>query len=191
MRLEMDYQELLKNRRSIRDYLDEQVDISLIKEILKDACLSPSACNLQPWRFIIIQDKILMKRLSDECKKSFLKEIEKDSACFVKRFENSFKNPNFNIFYNASSLVMIVGKKDHPTLREDLALCAAYFMFAATYRNLATCYIGLAEEINNLVLKKEIGIDEKEEIVVPIIIGYPKNIPAASQRMKPNIKVIS
>lgn len=185
----MEYQQLLKNRRSIRDFLDKKVEFSLINEIIKESCLAPSACNLQPWRFIVIQDKNLMKKLSDESKKSFLKQIEKNPVCFAKRFESSFKNPDFNIFYNASSLVLIVGKKDHPTLCEDLALYAAYFMFASTSRNLGTCYIGLAEEINKLSLKKEIGVEENETIVVPIIIGYPKNIPKASLRADPNIKL--
>lgn len=186
----MKYEELLKNRRSIRDYLDKKVEIALVKEILQDACLSPSHCNLQPWRFIVIQDKSLMKRISDECRKGLLSHIEKNPAGFFKRFENTLKKSRFNIFYNAPTLVMIVGKKDQLFLREDLALCAAYFMFAATARNLGTCYIGLAQDINNLNLKKEIGIEEGEEIIVSIIIGYPQNSPIAPERIAPEIKVI-
>lgn len=186
----MEYGELLKKRRSIRDFLDKKVELSLIKEILHEASLAPSACNLQPGRFIIIQDQSLMKRISDDCKKGLISHVEAEPNCFLKRLENSLKNPNFNIFYNAPTLVLMVGKKEHVTIREDLALFAAYFMFASTTRNLGTCFIGLAEEINKLKLKKEIGIEKGEEVIVPIIIGYPKNIPSASPRKEVEVTLI-
>ncbi len=71
----MDFQELLKKRRSIRDFRNEEVPLPVLQEILRDTCLAPTAGNGQPCRFIVIRDRGLMKRLSDDSKKSLLADI--------------------------------------------------------------------------------------------------------------------
>jgi len=65
----MTFTELLKNRRAIRDFQDKDVSLDIVKEILKESCLAPSASNGQPCQFIIINNKQIMKKLSDESKK--------------------------------------------------------------------------------------------------------------------------
>jgi len=54
-----DIVELLKKRRSIRDYEDKEVSIEIIKEIIKESCLAPSSGNGQPWRFIVKNTRAL------------------------------------------------------------------------------------------------------------------------------------
>ena len=56
--------ELIKERHSVRKY-DPTYKISQeeIKDILKEATLAPSSSNLQPWRFIVIQDQETKKEL--------------------------------------------------------------------------------------------------------------------------------
>lgn len=61
---------------------------------------------------IIVNNKDLIKRLSNESKKNLLSEIEKSSDSPSKNYEKVLRNPNFNIFYNAPCLVYIVGSKD-------------------------------------------------------------------------------
>ena len=50
----MTFNETLSQRYSCRDYSDRPVDRRLLGEILEAARLAPSACNRQPWRFIVI-----------------------------------------------------------------------------------------------------------------------------------------
>jgi len=184
----MEYKELLAKRRSIRDYLDKKVPLEILQEIIKDACYAPSACNGQPWRFIIIQNKDLIKRISDENKNYYLDEFKKDPHQFFKKFESLFQNPEYNIFYNASTLVMICGKRGLSHFwKEDCTLATAYFMFAATERQLATCFIGWGAHILNQQLRKEIGLTEDIEVVAPIIVGYPKTISTTAKRNEPII----
>jgi len=52
----MDFKTLLMNRRSIRDFQDREVPVSVVEEILQDTCLAPTMSNGQPCRFIIIRD---------------------------------------------------------------------------------------------------------------------------------------
>ncbi|MBW2635868.1 MAG: nitroreductase family protein, partial [Deltaproteobacteria bacterium] len=71
-----DFFELLKTRRSIRQFEDREVSLETIREIIRESCLAPSAANRQPWKFIIIQNRNFIKRLSDKRKKNILAFIE-------------------------------------------------------------------------------------------------------------------
>lgn len=60
----MDVFEAIKNRRSVRNFTDEPVKKEDLKQILEAANWAPSACNQQPWRFIVIKNKRLSETLS-------------------------------------------------------------------------------------------------------------------------------
>lgn len=56
--------EMLLSRRSIRRFKDEDVSIDLVLKAIDVARYAPSSKNSQPWRFIIINDKNLLDKLS-------------------------------------------------------------------------------------------------------------------------------
>jgi len=56
---------VLYARRSIRVYQDKEVDRETIDKLLKAAMAAPSACNLQPWEFIVVTEKGLLQQLKD------------------------------------------------------------------------------------------------------------------------------
>lgn len=178
----MNYKELLEKRRSVRDYSEKKVPLNVIHEIIQDACLAPSACDMEPWRFIIIQDSEVMKKISDESKKNLLLDSNTNPNSFFKQSKNKLESSDFNVFYNASSLVLICAEKDAPFLREDCSLAAAYFMIAATERGLATCWIANGAKIVDMNLRREIGLGSDLEVVAPLIIGYPNVIPPVPKR---------
>ena len=128
-----------------------------------------------------------MKRLSYECKKNLISEIEKNPDSPVKRYESALRDPDFNVFYNAPCLVYIVGDTAVRTLQVDCALAAAYFMFSASARGLGTCWIGLGKPVREPSLIVEIGLPGNHEIVAPVILGYPKLTPAVPARLDPQI----
>jgi nitroreductase len=184
--------ELLKKRRSIRDFGDKDVPLEIINEIIKESCLAPSSANGQPWRFIIVNNKDLIKRLSDESKKNLLSYIEKNPDSPTKKYEAALRNPGFNVFYNAPCLVFIIGPKHVRTLYVDCSLAACYFMFSASAKNLGTCWIGLGTNIHDPELLNQIGMPDDHKIVAPLILGYPKNIPDLPERLEPQIlKIVS
>ena len=59
----MDLIEAIKGRRTIRRFLEKEVDLSLVKQLITLGTYAPSACNRQAWRFIIVTDKEIMKML--------------------------------------------------------------------------------------------------------------------------------
>jgi nitroreductase len=88
--------------------------------------------------------------------------------------------------------VFIVGSKDLLSIQVDFALAGCYFMFAACDRGLATCWIGLGRFIKDKELLNLIGMPEGDQIVAPIIIGYPKKVPDVPDRMGPQVlKIVS
>jgi len=58
-----DYLELLKKRRSTRDYEEKEVPLDTVMEIVRESCLAPSSGNGQPWRFIIVRSREMIRRL--------------------------------------------------------------------------------------------------------------------------------
>ena len=79
----MDFRELLKNRRSIREFQDKEVPLSLLKEIIQDSTFAPTSSNLQPCRFVTIRDREYIRRLSDESKRTLLSELVKDPTLVI------------------------------------------------------------------------------------------------------------
>lgn len=187
----MNYGQLLRNRRSIRQFEDRPVEMETITAMLNDGILAPSSGNRQEWRFVIVNNKEWMKKISDESKKNKVKEIEENPASYYKRYEDILRNEQFNAFFNAPCLILVLGPKDNLTLKIDCSLIVSYLMFAAANRGLGTCWIGLGDNIKDPELLKALGITDDLEVVAPIIVGYPKSIPAIPARKAPQVlKVI-
>ena len=188
----MDFAELLIKRRSIREFADKEVSLDLVKEIINESVLAPNGSNLQPWSFIIVKNKDMIKRISDSSKHALLNWIKEDSNSPAKEYEYILSYEEFNVFFNASCLVLIAGPSEGVlTIEMDCAAVACYFMFLATSKGLGTCWIGLGAAITDPVLQKEIGLPEGYKVYVPIIVGYPTDIPAIPPREEPKIlKVI-
>jgi nitroreductase len=64
----MEALEAIYTRRSVRRFEDKEVPEALIKKILKAGMSAPSAGNAQPWRFVVITDKKILKELPSVCR---------------------------------------------------------------------------------------------------------------------------
>jgi len=188
----MTFNELLKNRRSVRKYQDNPVSVEIIIEIINESILAPNAGNEQPWKFIIVNNKEMLKRMSDESKKNILARIAANPDDYAKKYKGMLENDSLNVFYNAPCLVIILGHSNLKNSYVDCALAGSYFMMAATSRGLGTCWINLGTEINDPEMINELGIPDNCQIVAPIILGYPEKIPPTPKRREPEIlKVIT
>lgn len=183
----MDFKTLLMNRRSIRDFQDREVPVSMVKEIIEDTRLAPTASNRQPCRFIVIRNREQIKKLSEESKHNLLDDLARNPDSPLKQYEAALRDTQFNVFYNAPCLIYVIGPRDLYSLEVDCGLTVAYLMFAAASRGLGTCWIGLGAHIRDRISLGEIGVPDDCRIVAPIILGYPTNIPEASERHAPDI----
>lgn len=181
------FAELLKNRRAIRDFEDKNVPMDVINAILQDSTLAPSASNNQPCRFVVVSCRKTLKALSDDSKANLLKDNADGKIKLNPDYIAFLKNDQFNVFYNAPCVIYVVGASFVGSLDVDAALAASYIMFSAADRGLGTCWVALGANIRDPKLRAELGISENYRIVAPIILGYPKAIPAASERHKPDV----
>lgn len=58
-----EYLELVQNRRSMRAFTDDEVTNKQIEKIITAASYAPSGMNYQPWEFIVVRDKEVIKKL--------------------------------------------------------------------------------------------------------------------------------
>jgi len=59
----MDTLKAIHTRRSIRQYQDQPIEEELVRKLLAAAMAAPSACNQQPWEFIVITEKELLEKI--------------------------------------------------------------------------------------------------------------------------------
>ena len=183
----MDYKDLLINRRSVRKYTDQEVAREVILSIIKESTYAPSSGNDQPWKFIIVTDKSLMKRISDEAKENLLREMASDSNHYAKRYQGMLQREHYHIFYHAPCVVFIIGERHQTNMIANCSLAASYLMMSAADRGLGTCWINFAKFIKSPSLVEALSIPDGCDIVAPITIGYPAHIPDMPKRQEPDI----
>ena len=64
-----EFYELLKRRRTVREYSDAPVPIELIEKAIAAAGTAPSGANLQPWRFVVVKDADVKRKIRDAAEK--------------------------------------------------------------------------------------------------------------------------
>ncbi len=182
-----EFRELIEKRRAIRDFEDRPVSVSLVKEILSDACEAPSGGNRQPWAFSVVMDRALIRRLSDESKKNLLEDMKVIKSPILRMYRPILKDDKYNVFYNAPCLIYITAPRDVRSAPSDCSLAAAYLMLSAAERGLGTCWVDLGSYIKDPGLVERLGIPDDHRIMATIILGYPKVVPEKPARKGPRI----
>ncbi len=182
----MELMETIYNRRSVRFYTEETVDKATIDKLIKAGIQAPSAMNVQPWAFGVIQDKALMQKISDETKAYLLASIS--AKPYLECYRQLFSDPEFHIFYHAPALLTVFAKLEGPNPSCDCALAAQNIMLAAHSLGLGSCWIGFAQmSLNAPELKEQLGIPKEYITVAPIIIGHPAKVSPAVLKREPEI----
>jgi len=157
----MDFVELVKKRRSVRGYLDRAVEREKIDYCVEAARLAPSACNSQPWHFVVVDEPGLRGQVA--------------KATFGRMF-------SFNHFsMQAPVLVAIVSEKQKMFARfgeivkkkdfhsMDVGIAAEHFCLAAAEMELGTCMLGWFDEA---AIKKLLNVPKNKCVELVITVGY-------------------
>jgi nitroreductase len=149
----MDVFESIKKRRSVRSYLDKQVEEDKILKILEAARLAPSASNKQEWRFVVVKDKKIKLQLSKAAKgQAFVGEAPVVIACGAE----------------TDNHVMTCGQLCYPI---DIAIAIDHMTLTACGLGLGTCWIGAFYEEE---VKKILEIPKDVKVVELLCLGYAK-----------------
>ena len=180
--------EAIYGRRSVRAYTPKKLDEATIRTLLAAAVRAPTAIHEEPWAFVIVQDANALKRLSDRAKGYFVEEMHRAHLDRGGHTLEKFEHPDFNIFYNAGTLIVICARPVGPFVVADCWLAAENLMLAAVSMGLGSCVIGSAVTgLNTPESKSELGIPAEISAIAPIIVGAPGDESPATSRKEPRI----
>ena len=155
-----DFLELVKARQSDRAYdTTRAVEPEKLECILEAARLAPSACNAQPWKFVVVTDKELSQKVGKATAGLGMNKFAKDAPVHILVVEESA---------NITSLLGGKVKNKHFPLI-DLGIAAAHITLAAESEGLGSCILGWFDEKE---IKLLTGIPASKRLVLVITIGY-------------------
>lgn len=168
----MKFIDLVKKRQSVRKFLPKPVPRETLDRCLEAARLAPSACNSQPWAFIVIDDEKLKNKIVDEA------------------FSGIYALNTFN--KTAPCLVVVVTERSRYTaclggyLRSvqyslvDIGIAGEHFVLQAAEEGLGTCWLGWFDE---KAVKNILALPKDKKVDVIISVGYP-----ADETVRPKIR---
>lgn len=178
--------EIILARRSVRTYAPNELERDTILTLLEAAVHAPTAMHEEPWAFVIVQNKQVLEQLSDQAKPLFIERLHRAHQTGG-HASDIFSNPDFNIFHDAGTLIVICAKPNH-FAEADCWLAAENLMLAACAIGLGSCVIGSAvDSLNTPEVKAKLGIPSDFNAVAPIIVGVPSGETAAIPRKEPFI----
>ncbi|QSZ67953.1 nitroreductase family protein [Methanofollis aquaemaris] len=178
----------IRGRRSIRAYEERPLDEETVTAIIDAGVHAPTALGLQPWRFIVVRKRGLMKQISDYCKPILCTMLEGATDETSAGFRDLLSREDFEIFYGAPVLVLVLGDEKNPYSIYDCTLCAGTMMLAAHAMGIGSCWIGSAGPVaGNSELMRALEVPAGYEIIAPLIFGYPGERPEMPVRSRPGI----
>jgi len=160
--------EAIKKRQSVRSYQDKEIPEEILQQILEAGRLAPSAKNTQSWKFIVVRDKTLRKKLVPACKDQ---EFVGEASVVI---AGCGTNPDY---------VMSNGEHAYSI---DLAIALEHMSLEAASLGLGTCWIGAFYQEQ---VKEILGVPEGMRVVNLLILGYPKKLGPKTKR-KPLSEIV-
>lgn len=168
-------------RRAVRTYAPAAVSEDAIRALLDAAVHAPTGMHEEPWRFVVVQDRAVLKRISGQAKSLAVADaarhgnLLKPPGASGDGIRSMLADPAFNIFYDANTLVVICARLTNDFVVADCWLGAENLMLAATADGLGTCVIGFAvAALNTPETKALLGVPANMTAVAPIIVGVPR-----------------
>lgn len=144
--------EAIKNRQSVRQYKDKPIEGSKLDLLIEAARLAPSAGNRQEWRYVIVTDEDVRKKLAvAAANQKFVGEAPCVIVCCA----------------DTDSYKMRCGQMCYPI---DIAIGIDHMTLRAVELGLGTCWIGAFYEDE---VKKILGIPSQIRVVELLTVGYP------------------
>jgi len=151
----MEYSDLIRSRESIRNYdPNRPVPKEILERILEAGRMAPSACNYQPYKFLIISSPDL---------------LEKVKASYNREW-----------FKKAPHILVIVGYKDqawkrsydsYNSIETDIAIAMTHIILGAENEGVATCWI---EAYDPSLLRHALNYNKNQVIFGITPLGYPE-----------------
>lgn len=160
------FQKIIGGRRSIRRFLPTPVEPEKLRACLEAARIAPSAHNVQPWRFIVVDDPALKERLA--------------AAAFSGFYSGS------KFAAQAPVILVLLAKPGRAAVRLgsriqgvpfyliDMGIAGEHIALQAQELGLATCWMGW---FSYRLARKVLGIPREFKLVAMMPLGYAASRP--------------
>lgn len=158
----MNFEELVQKRRSVRRYSDRPVAKEDILKCLEAARLAPSACNSQPWHFIVIDEPGLRERVAERIFSGLysMNKFAKEAPVLVAVVSEKMK-----FLASVGSQV-----RDTRYFLTDIGIACEHLILQAEELGIGSCWMGWFDE---KALKDEMKIPQNKKIDIVIALGFP------------------
>ncbi|MBA5851623.1 nitroreductase family protein [Clostridium sp. cel8] len=141
------------NRKSIRKYKNAKVSDDIVEELLRAAMAAPSAGNEQPWEFVVLRDKEVMKKITEV-------------------------HPYSKMLLQADVAIVVCGDESKEIFKgfwiEDCSAAAENILIAAEDKGLGAVWLGVyPEEERTNAIKDILNLPSSVIPLCVIPIGYP------------------
>lgn len=155
----MEFLDLVKKRQSDRKYKDIPVDRRVVVKCIEAARLSPSACNSQPWKFVVVDEPGLLSKMATAAAGMGMNKFAAQCPVIVAVV---LEKMNFT-----ARIGSVIKDKEYSLL--DVGIAVENFCLQAAELGLGTCILGWFDEKK---VKRLLGIGGRR---VPLLItlGYP------------------
>lgn len=164
----MEYYDLIRTRESIRNYDPEKpVPDDVLGRILEAGRLAPSACNIQPWRFLVISSGEMLSKVRDCYDREWFKQA-----------------PHVLVIAGLKDKAWVRGFDKYNSIETDVAIAMTHILLAAENEGVGTCWI---ENYNPSILRESLKIPDNQVIFGITPLGYPKEgfSKAGNKKRKP------
>lgn len=171
--------ELAGKRQSCRSFSERPVERKKLMACVEAAGLAPSACNSQPWHFVVVNNPELCSEVAQCVQGQGMNPFADQCTAFIVVIEEEAKLlPRFKDINN----------QKHAQL--DVGIATAHLLLAAEELGLATCPIGW---INEQRLADVLGLDMsgKRKFQLVIGIGYARKDVSNKKRRKPINEIVT
>jgi nitroreductase len=146
----------IKKRRSTKKFLKTKVDFKEIAQIIEAGMWAPTAGNVQPWKFILVQDKSKMQEVE---KAAFHQEWMSSSAFMIVVCAQVAKTQRF---YG------VRGERLYAV--QDCAAAIENMLLEATSLDIGSCWVGAFDEVE---IKRALDIPDEVRPQAIIAFGHP------------------
>lgn len=174
----MDFKEIARRRQSCRHYTEKQVSENDIKEILETVRLCPSACNSQPWKFIVCTGDVAkeMPEILTVSKLLPINRWTKEASTFIVICETKAR------------LIKGIPVGSQHYAQIDLGIACATLCYAAEEKGISTCIMGAFDEKK---LKNTLAIPDDINVRLVVALGYARDEVIKDKHRKDYDEIVS
>ncbi len=169
---------LIKSRRSCRQYKNENVSAEIINKLKNMLKWSPTGCNYHGLHFSIIDNNEVMDEFRNHVNTKILSALQNKSMKLItekfSRYTKGFINGEDIIFRGAPHMIVVSNSIKAPCAKEDAIIALSYFELYAQSLGLGTCWCGYGQTCMKLFpeLSEYLEIPEGYQSEYVMLFGY-------------------